>query len=122
MLAPAAITTDARPPLPIQVVALRAPDPHDRDALIALYEVGEHGAVAVRPDGHVLWRSRHQATTAAPELLDWLRTRWGPYWPAGNDQPHGRGRLHSMPTDGDHTARATVTTADPAHPTADTAP
>ncbi|WP_280491521.1 FAD-dependent monooxygenase [Nocardia asiatica] len=99
----AALTTDSRPPLPIQVIALRAPDPHDRDAMMALYEVGEHGAVAVRPDGHVLWRSRDQAATAAPELLDWLRTRWGPYWPAGNDQPRGRGRPHLVPTGDEQT-------------------
>ncbi|WP_280314715.1 FAD-dependent monooxygenase [Nocardia wallacei] len=118
----AALTTDPRPPLPIQVTALRAPDPGDRDALIALYEVGEHGAVAVRPDGHVLWRNRDQAPTAAPELLDWLRTQWGPYWPARKDHPNGRGRAHPMPAGDDHATRASANTADPAQPTTDSAP
>ncbi len=39
-----------------------------RQALVDCLEVGEHGAVLVRPDGHVAWRTTRSASTGADEL------------------------------------------------------
>jgi hypothetical protein len=44
--------------LPIAVTAVRPADPDDRSLMLDLLEIGELGAVVVRPDAHVVWRSR----------------------------------------------------------------
>lgn len=55
-------------PVPLTVVAL-TDSSDDRRICTALFEVGDHGAVVVRPDGHVVWR-----TKASPHAVDRLRT------------------------------------------------
>ncbi|MEC9364605.1 MAG: FAD-dependent monooxygenase [Pseudomonadota bacterium] len=40
------------------------------------YEVGAHGAVLVRPDGHVAWRSTKTAAEGAAELVQTLDALW----------------------------------------------
>jgi 2-polyprenyl-6-methoxyphenol hydroxylase-like FAD-dependent oxidoreductase len=52
----------------------------DRDALVTLFQVGDRGAVLVRPDGHVAWRTTSPAHDARTALADFLRTRWGRYY------------------------------------------
>ncbi|WP_067904854.1 FAD-dependent monooxygenase [Nocardia vaccinii] len=104
--------SDEPPPLAMQVVGLRVSEPTQQATLIALYEVGEHGAVLARPDGHIVWRSHHDAPTAVPTLLSWLRHRWGPYWPDPHDHDHDRQK--PRPARDEFRARPNTPTADPA--------
>ena len=60
----------------IALVVADAPVGVDRSELISLYEVGESGAILVRPDGHVAWR----ATDPRTSLSDFLRTQWTGYY------------------------------------------
>ncbi len=41
-----------------------------------LFEVGEDGAVLIRPDGHVLWRTSKSADKSIQDLQQTLTTRW----------------------------------------------
>ncbi|GGF96395.1 putative monooxygenase [Rhodococcoides trifolii] len=50
------------------------------DSAVDLYEVGTDGAVLVRPDGHVAWRTTEPAHTGLRGLLDFLATQWGDYY------------------------------------------
>lgn len=52
------------------------------EAAIDLYEVGSDGAVLVRPDGHVAWRTTESARGGLQDLLDFVGTRWGDYYEA----------------------------------------
>ncbi|QPG72052.1 MULTISPECIES: FAD-dependent monooxygenase [Mycobacteriaceae] len=54
--------------LPVVIVALDPAPGIDRRQVLDLFEVGEHGAVLVRPDGHVVWRTTSAALSAATEL------------------------------------------------------
>ncbi|WP_330323535.1 FAD-dependent monooxygenase [Streptomyces pseudovenezuelae] len=65
--------------LPLQVVGLIAPTPGDQRNLLDLYELGEQGAVLVRPDGHVAWRTTNACRDAADELISQLANRWTPF-------------------------------------------
>ncbi|NUP16091.1 MAG: FAD-dependent oxidoreductase [Streptomyces sp.] len=65
--------------LPLQVLGLVAPSPGDQRILLDLYEVGERGAVLVRPDGHVAWRTTEAGPDAADELISLLENRWRPF-------------------------------------------
>lgn len=69
--------TGASLSVPLTVVALTGDG--GRRA-IDLFEVGDHGAVVVRPDGHVAWR-----THTGPQAVDRLRTfvehAWGDVYP-----------------------------------------
>ncbi|CAH0158454.1 FAD-dependent monooxygenase [Rhodococcoides fascians] len=65
---------DAR--LGMSLVVLDAPVGVDRNELISLYEVGETGAVLVRPDGHVAWRTNDSGSS----LSDFLETHWRKYY------------------------------------------
>lgn len=56
----------------VPVIELAAADPADTRALIELFEVGEQGAVLVRPDGHVAWRSASADPTAVADLTRFL--------------------------------------------------
>ncbi|GAA5152445.1 FAD-dependent monooxygenase [Amycolatopsis dongchuanensis] len=85
----ALVTPDARAweqalppecPLPLRVVSLAAASPAEERKLVELFEVGRHGAVLVRPDGHVAWRTTGTAAQATPELNRFLRDHWQPYW------------------------------------------
>jgi 2,4-dichlorophenol 6-monooxygenase len=66
--------------LPIVVTCLAAADPRDHGELLALFEVGHQGAVLVRPDGHVAWRTAKPAPAGTPDLNRFLEERWLPYW------------------------------------------
>ncbi|MGK8436810.1 FAD-dependent monooxygenase [Ectopseudomonas hydrolytica] len=65
--------------LGINVVSLSALTPDDRQAAIALYEVGEFGAVLVRPDHHIAWRTTDGASTAVQLLVDIANQIFAPY-------------------------------------------
>jgi 2,4-dichlorophenol 6-monooxygenase len=67
---------DVRPGM--SLVVLDAPVGVDRNELISLYEVGESGAVLVRPDGHVAWRTNDSGSS----LSDFLETHWRKYYAA----------------------------------------
>jgi len=43
--------------VPITVTSLNPPGTDTRCAVLELLEIGEYGAVVVRPDGHVVWRT-----------------------------------------------------------------
>ncbi|MBB4930614.1 2-polyprenyl-6-methoxyphenol hydroxylase-like FAD-dependent oxidoreductase [Lipingzhangella halophila] len=58
------------------VVPLRAHTAETQPRLIDLFDVGTSGAVAVRPDGHVLWRSARPASDAVGDLMDTVRRTW----------------------------------------------
>ncbi|MFE9324266.1 FAD-dependent monooxygenase [Nocardia sp. NPDC052278] len=53
--------------MPVTVVGLDAAIA-DRQQMLDLFEVGEHGAVLVRPDGHVAWRTTARASSGVAEL------------------------------------------------------
>ncbi|MGB6179773.1 MAG: FAD-dependent monooxygenase [Rhodococcus sp. (in: high G+C Gram-positive bacteria)] len=65
----------------VTVVAADAPDGVDRQTAIDAYEVGSHGAVLVRPDGHVAWRTTSSAETGKAALVSFLQSAWSPYFP-----------------------------------------
>ncbi|BBY66851.1 FAD-dependent monooxygenase [Mycolicibacterium helvum] len=61
----------------VVVIPLVAPSPEDREAMLGLLEIGEHGAVLVRPDGHVVWRSHvGPDTPTTDELRRFLELEW----------------------------------------------
>jgi 2-polyprenyl-6-methoxyphenol hydroxylase-like FAD-dependent oxidoreductase len=66
---------------PLTVVPLTAAAPEDQAALVELFGVGEHGAVVVRADAHVVWRSRTDASTV-DALRHFLDAAWGGVYPA----------------------------------------
>ena len=66
--------------LPIVVTCLAAADARDEGELLALFEVGHEGAVLVRPDGHVAWRTTKPAPEGSSDLNRFLEERWLPYW------------------------------------------
>jgi 2-polyprenyl-6-methoxyphenol hydroxylase-like FAD-dependent oxidoreductase len=75
-----AASTRHRPvDVPVTVTALTPPSPDTRDAMLDLLEIGEHGAVLVRPDGHVVWRSR-TGVDAAEQLQRFVRDAWAPLY------------------------------------------
>lgn len=63
-------------------VVADAPTGTDREQLVGLYEVGDVGAVLVRPDGHVAWRTSRSASEARESLAEFLRSHWGGYFTA----------------------------------------
>lgn len=63
--------------LPIAMTMLSPPDPDARPAMLDLLEIGECGAVVVRPDGHVVWRSR-TGVDAVDRLEAFLLRAWAP--------------------------------------------
>lgn len=72
----------AQPPptvLPIVVTRLAAADPSEEQGLLALFEVGDRGAVLVRPDNHVAWRTTKPASDGIADLTRFLEERWRPY-------------------------------------------
>ncbi len=74
--------------VPISVVSLNATDPKLRKSGLDLLEIDDHGAVIVRPDGHVIWRSRAGPNNNAAEierLQSFLTPVWSTiYPPQGN--------------------------------------
>jgi len=73
-----------RQTVPLAMVGLTPVDADARDAMIELFEVGERGAVVVRPDGHVVWRTRDDAS-AVTRLQDFLSRAWGTVYPQLRD-------------------------------------
>lgn len=67
-------------------VVADAPTGADREQLVGLYEVGDVGAVLVRPDGHVAWRTNRSASEARESLAEFLRSHWGGYFTASAAQ------------------------------------
>lgn len=53
----------------VRIIGLDNMDPSARQAAIELYEVGEDGAILVRPDHHVVWRTKGSANTDAGTLV-----------------------------------------------------
>ncbi|SEB26811.1 MULTISPECIES: FAD-dependent monooxygenase [unclassified Mycobacterium] len=83
--------------LPLTVVALISNSDGDRTAT-ALFEVGDRGAVVVRPDGHVVWR-----TDAGPQTVEQLRTfierAWSDVYPVPVPTPaNGPGERRRLET------------------------
>jgi 2,4-dichlorophenol 6-monooxygenase len=77
----AALSTQSPPAvLPVVVKSLAAADPPDQPELLTLFEVGADGAVLVRPDGHVAWRSTKSAAEGSADLNRFLAEQWAPYW------------------------------------------
>ena len=70
--------------VPIDVVALTATGQQDRDDVIDLFEVGECGAVVVRPDGHVVWRTCDDSS-AADRFRDFVHRAWSRVHPRLRD-------------------------------------
>lgn len=66
--------------LPVTVKSLAAAESSDQDELLALFEVGDQGAVLVRPDEHVAWRTTKRAPEGSSDLHQFLEQRWLPYW------------------------------------------
>ncbi|MEV5838747.1 hypothetical protein [Nocardia sp. NPDC052112] len=50
--------------------------------MIDRYEVGDSGALLVRPDGHIAWRTTKDARTGVIELFAQLQQKWCPHWRA----------------------------------------
>jgi hypothetical protein len=65
----AAAKVEAELGVPIDCYDIGGPGLRDRGGFTAAYGLGEEGAVLVRPDGHVAWRSAAGPTTDA-ELRD----------------------------------------------------
>jgi 2,4-dichlorophenol 6-monooxygenase len=68
--------------LPIAVVVQPLAVADDLPASIAdRLEIGPVGAVVVRPDTHVVWRTSTDATESGDALARFLRDVWAPRWP-----------------------------------------
>lgn len=72
---------ELRAAVPIAVIALSASSPQASTAMLDLLEIGTHGAVLVRPDGHVVWRSR-TGPHFAGQLQQFLERGWGDVYAA----------------------------------------
>ncbi|OBA85937.1 monooxygenase [Mycobacteriaceae bacterium 1482268.1] len=66
--------------VPLTVVALRTTSEVGHVAMIDLFEVGERGAVVVRPDGHVVWRT-FKGPLAVDRLQTFVESAWGDVYP-----------------------------------------
>ncbi|MFI7587360.1 FAD-dependent monooxygenase [Spongisporangium articulatum] len=65
----------------VRIVGLDPEDPTRAEDLVRLYEVGARGAVLVRPDGHVMWRTAGAAEDAGPALHAVLQEVWDLFFP-----------------------------------------
>lgn len=68
-------------PFPLVVRAVETADELDPEVLERL-EVGPDGAVVVRPDVHVVWRTARTPDEAGRDLASFLATSWSPLWRA----------------------------------------
>jgi hypothetical protein len=77
--------------VPITVTVLTPPSPDTRAAMLDLLEIDGRGAVAVRPDGHVAWRSR-TGVDAVAQFEAFVLRAWAPLngvgTKAGQDPAH----------------------------------
>jgi len=67
-----------------RVLELRAAPPEAQESLISTFEVGAEGAILVRPDGHVVWRTAMPAHAGQPGLERYLEQQWSQYFRAGS--------------------------------------
>lgn len=63
--------------VPITMTLLTPPSPDTRSEMLDLLEIGERGAVVVRPDGHVVWRSR-TGVDAIEQFEAFVLRTWAP--------------------------------------------
>jgi 2,4-dichlorophenol 6-monooxygenase len=68
----------------VRVLELRAAQSEAQESLISTFEVGVEGAVLVRPDGHVVWRTAMPAHAGRSGLERYLEEHWGQYFRAGS--------------------------------------
>jgi 2,4-dichlorophenol 6-monooxygenase len=61
----------------VTVARLAPPSPEAFSAMLGLLEIGERGAVLVRPDGHVVWRER-AGPEAVGQLAAFVLEAWAP--------------------------------------------
>ncbi|OAN38985.1 FAD-dependent monooxygenase [Mycolicibacterium iranicum] len=62
--------------VPIVVTAVTPPTEDAREAVFGLLEIREGGAVLVRPDGHVVWRTHTGPAQAVDGLQNFLHASW----------------------------------------------
>ena len=63
--------------VPITVTTIDPPSTESRSAVLDLLEIGECGAVVVRPDGHVVWRTR-TGLDAIDQFEAFMLKAWAP--------------------------------------------
>jgi len=68
----------------LRVLELRAARPEAQGPLISTFEVGVEGAILVRPDGHVVWRTAMPAHLGRSDLQRYLKQTVGQYFRAGS--------------------------------------
>ncbi|MEH3132345.1 MAG: FAD-dependent monooxygenase [Mycolicibacterium neoaurum] len=67
--------------VPLSVVALTPPPGCTVAMLTTAFEIDERGAVVVRPDGHVVWRTRSDPT-AVDQLHRFIQCAWAEVYPS----------------------------------------
>lgn len=72
--------TDTPTSVPVVVVALCPTSDSTVATMADLFEVGDHGAVVVRPDGHVVWRTR-SGPPAVDRLRSFIDNSWADVYP-----------------------------------------
>ena len=88
--------------VPLTVVALTPPSGCTVAALTTAFEIDDRGAVVVRPDGHVVWRTR-RGPTAADHLHVFIEHAWAEVYPNAEialrrcHQVHGAARCPATP-------------------------
>ncbi|MCX2713638.1 FAD-dependent monooxygenase [Mycolicibacterium sp. J2] len=78
------VLTAAGVATPVTVVALTGAG-DTNPAAIELFEIDDHGAVVVRPDGHVVWRTRI-GPPAVNRLHDFIERSWAAVYPHAGDR------------------------------------
>ena len=70
--------------VPIAVTPVAPVRTEAHDAVLGLPEIGDRGAVLVRPDGHVVWRSL-TGPEAVDQLQKFVQTAWASVYPGRTD-------------------------------------
>ncbi|UXA18092.1 FAD-dependent monooxygenase [Mycobacterium sp. SMC-4] len=68
---------------PLEVVPLRSASAQLHRTMIDMFEVGERGAVLVRPDGHVVWRTSTDSTDI-DQLRTFVERSWSAVYPGAS--------------------------------------
>lgn len=66
--------------VPLIVVPLTATNDEGQREVVQLFQVGERGAVVVRPDGHVVWRT-NAGPAGVGRLREFLESDWARIYP-----------------------------------------
>ena len=64
------------------------------DTLTSRYEIGRHGAVLIRPDGHIAWRQTQLDDDPVGQLLSTLHAVLGPQTTRGGQGTEGPAEVH----------------------------